>query len=159
MIGSLVAPGFATAAANNCQGAPGTSAVEQYCEALLDADGERQRPTAPQATGTGTGAGTTALPAGLRHAGDDGAAIARLVPVGDLPGAPASGAGDQPARPDRDSGVTVQAAGGSALSAARHAVQAGPTASPALAWGLMGATTILSASALITRRRPGEAAS
>jgi hypothetical protein len=155
---SAAAPAGAGAAANNCQGAPGTSAVEQYCEAILSADGARQRPAAPRRAAASPAA-TAPLPAALRRAGDDGEAIARLLPAGTLRERPAR-AGREPGGGSAAAGAdTPRDAGGSALSAARHAVQAGPTVGAGLTWSLLGATGLLSAGALLTRRRSGIPAS
>lgn len=80
----------AGAQAQGCTGAPGASALEQYCEAVPRADGGRDRPSTGSGSGSGSGGGTSNGSTGsgsgvsrgtaeqLSAAGRDGAAVERL---------------------------------------------------------------------------------
>ncbi len=165
--------GFAAAPtpanAQGCQGAPGASALEQYCEAVPRADGGRQRPTSgspasgSQSSGSGSSS-SSALPPktakSLDEAGPDGSAVKRLADDGDQPASTSAGSGtgsggsssgdegavlaervDSPANPD-----------GSPLRAATNAAQAGPTVGGALVWGLLGLSALGAIGAVFLRR-------
>lgn len=161
-------PGGASAA-NNCQGAPGTSAVEQYCEAIPQADGGRQVPPkrVPK-NAQGAVKSSVPVPADLRRAGEDGLAVARFAataPTVDRSARPpsrttpnADRASVEPASQPGGAGAPAQAAAvpnGTAFSGAGHALTAGPAAGPELAWSLLALSGVAAGSALLARRRHG----
>lgn len=165
--GALLAfgPGATTAAfAQGCVGQPGTSALEQYCEAIPRGDGGRDTP-GPAKKGSGSTISKRTGSA-LSAAGADGAAVSRLAQDGS--GATQAAKAKQPpasvSATEGDAGavkgLTVQGPSdpdGSPLSAATSAVQSGPTAGPALAWGIVGMSAIGAIAALMLRRRAGSA--
>ncbi|MBO9531423.1 MAG: hypothetical protein J7513_00410 [Solirubrobacteraceae bacterium] len=159
--------------AQSCVGRPGASALQQYCEAVPEANGDRQK---PQSSSSKDGGSTgDNLPSSskrvLGKAGDDGAAVAALAAAagggsggagGDSGGDGASGGSRSS---DGSSGASSESSGsgssvappsapsGSALAAAKQAVETGPTAGPALAWSLLGMSVLGAIGALFLRRR------
>lgn len=155
----------AVAQSGGCQGAPGSSAVEQYCEAIPRGDGGRS-----QAGGSGSGNGTSTISKktgeALADAGADGASIARLAQDGSAPADSSDGkssdsgsssdSGDGAVKDARASGVAApKDASGSPLKAATEAAQTGSTVGPALAWGVIGMSALGAISAVLIRRRKG----
>lgn len=152
----------AWAQAGGCQGPPGASAVEQYCEAIPRADGGRTK-----AGGDSSGSTLSDKTAGvLTSSGSDGAAVKRLSDDGSAPAtdkktssAKSAGAGSGDASGTSPTGSSPESvvgpvdASGSPLEAATSAVENGPTAGPALAWGVVGMSAFGAAAALLIRRR------
>lgn len=176
---SLSAPAGVQAA--GCQGAPGTSALEQYCEAIPDAAGGRQNPG--RSTGSSNGSGSSSnsgagvsssTAAKLSGAGADGAAVEQL--AGGVKKSTAKSSSSKSSKMSDDSadGSGVAAAGGSGgpgggaaaagavsapadpsnspLKAATKAVGGGPTVGGGLVWGLLAMTAIGAIGAVVLRR-------
>jgi hypothetical protein len=150
-------------AASGCQGAPGASALEQYCEAVPDADGRRVNPgtSGPTASG-GVGASASTQQA-LTKLGADGIRLAHLVgrshPTSSGGSVAPAGSGNS-AKPGTSSANTVGVSGpndpsGSPLAAATKAVGRGPTAGGGLAWGLVGMSVLGAGGAIVLRRTRG----
>lgn len=87
-VGTLAMPSVATA--QSCQGAPGASAIQQYCEAVPRGDGGRDSSSGGSGgSGGGSGSGSggsqgvsAATSKALAQAGKDGAAVQRLASGG-----------------------------------------------------------------------------
>ena len=156
----LLAP--AASAQQDCQALPGRSAIEQYCEVLPSAGGDR--PTGSPRGGSG---GDT-LPGSVRRqldqAGEAGDVVAGL----------ASGSAGADEARSRD-GRTGDGAGGgmssdgtpssggvpgepsdNPLEAVRSAAEAGPSSGSALLWALAAATVLLAGLAWLRHRRRAE---
>lgn len=160
----------AQAQGGGCQGPPGASAVEQYCEAIPRADGGRTK-----ASGDGSGKNLSERTnSQLGQAGDDGAAVKKLTDDGSTAPSGSGGSGSDSGSgsgsgsgSDSDGGSGAGAvsgttptgvdapvdASGSPLKAATNAVESGSTAGPALAWGVVGMSAFGAAAALLLRRR------
>lgn len=175
--GTLALPGVASA--QSCQGAPGASAIQQYCEAVPRGDGGRE--TAGGGGGTsggssgGSGAGVNAATSSaLAQAGRDGAAVRRLVGEGSSSskqrksgrsGASGGGSGSASTGGSGAGGAgsasgSGAAAGpkdpsGSPLNAAKNAASNGPTAGPAVAWSIVGLSVFGALAAVGLRRQRG----
>jgi hypothetical protein len=161
-----------SAAATSCQGAPGASALEQYCEAIPRGDGGRQTTGAAANPGdTGAAAAHShmnhATAQALAAAGADGAAIRQLANNTNGP-AVASTTQKHPAQPNtKGTGAATSSdtstastanpkdPSGSPLRAARQAASSGPAAGQPVAWGIFGISVLGAASALGRRRPPG----
>jgi hypothetical protein len=147
----------------NCQGAPGTSAVEQYCEAVPRADGGSDRGnSAPQRAPT--------IPIDtsrqLKRSGPDGEAIERLVGGAVQPGKPPV---DKEGSSSSSSASSVESVDEGAvrseradppsdpssnpLKAASKAVAGGPVVGQGVVWGVIGLSVLGVGSTLILRRR------
>ena len=159
----LLAP--AASAQRDCQAPPGRSAIEQYCEVLPGAGGDRS------AGNPGGGSERDALPRSVRRqldqAGEAGDVVTGLVG--------GSGGADEPRGGRSGDGRTGQGAGGGAsgdgtassggvpgepsdnpLEAVRSAAEAGPSSGSALLWALAAATVLLVALAWLRHRRRAE---
>lgn len=146
-----------SAVGQDCQGRPGASAVEQYCEAIPDATGKPVQPSS-EPSGSAT-AGTT--PIGrktgddLRAAGTDGKAVLTLAGV-TSPSRGGSGARDAPRNgtssstsastpSERGAVAGVSAASepsASPLRAVSASVQSGRTVGGDFLWVLAAVTLI-----------------
>ncbi len=174
--GPLALPGAASA--QSCQGAPGASAIQQYCEAIPRGDGGRETSGGGSGSG-GSGAGAPGVSAAtsqaLGQAGRDGAAVQRLV------GGGSGGTSDKRKRTkDGKSGGSGNASGGSSagaggagggstggdasgpkdpsgspLNAAKNAASAGPEAGQAVAWSIVGLSVLGALAAVGLRRQRG----
>ncbi len=127
---TLAAPGGAAAA--GCQGAPGTSALEQYCEAIPDAKGGRNNPGdarsgAKGSSGSSSGSGVSrSTSQALQSAGADGAAVASLAGGSSGGGSgKGSGGGGKSGSSKSSDGSSGSGAGGSSGSGAGGAGGAG----------------------------------
>lgn len=160
--GALLGPAASGAAAQGCQGQAGTSALEQYCEAIPRGDGGRDSPTK---SGSDTESGVSASTRkALAAAGTDGFKVAALASAGVSASAGTTPKATTPktgssASKSSDAGATTPAvagpddASGSPLQAATDAVSNGSTAGPALVWGLVGMSAAGAAGAILLRRR------
>lgn len=176
---TLALPGVA--AAQSCQGAPGASAIQQYCEAVPRGDGGRD--TAGGGNGSSGRGGSGVNPATskvLAQAGKDGAAVQRL--AGGGPGA--SDGSSNNAKPGGAKNSSKQGSGsgsagasggaaragaggsgdgaggpkdpsGSPLNAAKNAASTGPAAGPAVAWSIVGLSVLGALAAVGLRRQRG----
>lgn len=174
---TLALPGVA--AAQSCQGAPGASAIQQYCEAVPRGDGGRD--TAGGAGGAGGRGGSGVNPATskvLAQAGKDGAAVQRLAGGGPAAGnggastskpkgkqgaskPGASGGGAASGTAGSGAGGTGGSASGpkdpsgSPLNAAKNAASTGPAAGQAVAWSIVGLSVLGAIAAVGVRRQRG----
>ena len=163
--------GSPVASAATCQGAPGASAIQQYCEAIPDAQGAHRGPKTPAAGGE---SGQQPLPSGtsreLRAAGPDGEAIERLAAGQSVPAKPKSTTPSPgqatPGTSGTSSGSDATTSGTNSvdddavddpstnvLTAATNAVSNGSTVGSGLAWGVLGMSTIGACAAIVLRRR------
>lgn len=168
----VVAIAPTAAQAEGCVGRPGASALEQYCEAVPSANGGRQKAN-QGSNGGGSKPYSSSTVKSLADAGADGAAVAALAAGAasngtsdsDLPkssskpnssttdssGPDASG---ETATDESTQGVSDPAApDASPLTATKEAVATGPTAGPALTWGVLGMSAIGAIGAIVLRRR------
>lgn len=181
---ALLSLGGAPAAfAQGCTGAPGASAIQQYCEAVPRADGGSDRPGGGGGGGSdsgsgggnssGSGSGVSAQTSeALSGAGADGAAVERLA-GGDSAAAAPKGSGSKPKKssaktsesttPNDDDGAVLAERvdgpadpDGSPLKAATNAVSSGPTAGSGVVWGLVGISVLGAGAAVFLRRRNGD---
>lgn len=166
----------AGALAQGCQGQPGTSALEQYCEAIGTGTGGRENPgSRGSGSGSGSGSGVSgSTQRSLQGAGADGAAVSALAGGSGDSGSGgsgsggsgggsssnddggASGSGSGSAGASDVKGVTVEgptAPDGSPLKAATQAASSGPVAGQAVTWGLVGLTALGAIGAVFLRRR------
>ena len=135
---ALAAP--ATAATTDCVAPPGTAAIEEYCE------------TVPSATGDKGGGVRSAQPldhstrSELRSQGPDGQALAGLL-SSDGSSAPSGASGKSKA--SKGSAATAGTAApqdepsSNPLHAVTSAVEAGPTLGGGFAWALLGITALM----------------
>ena len=158
----LLAP--AASAQRDCQAPPGRAAIEQYCEVLPGAGGDRS------AGGGGGGSGRDALSPSvrreLRQAGAAGKVITGLVGESgaDATGGGGSGDGRSGAGAgDSGSGDGTASSGGvrgepsdNPLEAVRSAAEAGPSSGSALLWALAAVIVLLTALAWLRSRRRAE---
>lgn len=165
-----------TSVAQGCVGQPGTSALEQYCEAVPRGDGGRDRPGSGSGSGSSGNGGSGVSGATrqqLQGAGADGAAVAALASGGSGGSGSSGGSSKKPSQPSNQSsdaegdagavkGISVdgpQAPDGSPLKAATQAASSGPVAGQAVTWGLVGLTALGAIGAVFMRRRQlGDAA-
>lgn len=165
-------------AAGGCVGRPGASALEQYCEAVPNADGSRDKPGAPGTSASSSGGGVSSkTQAALDHSGKDGAAVAALAGAsggggnGNKPGGSGSASGGNSSGSSTSSGNGasgaaaiggVAAAGavappkdpsGNPLKAAQSAAESGPTASSGVLWAVVGMSALGGLGAVLIRRR------
>ena len=138
------------AAQKQCEAPPGTSAIDQYCETVPTAGGERDT-TKPPTQGAGSGGPTTDEGAirQLEQSGPDGRALAEtLRETGAVQGPRGGrdGKGDPVARGDGESGSAGRVAvpSESPVEAVRSAASDGATLGATLPWALLGLTLLLS---------------
>jgi hypothetical protein len=132
----------ATAATTDCVAPPGTAAIEEYCE------------TVPSATGDKGGGVRSAQPldhstrSALRAQGADGQALAGLL-SSDGASAPAGSSGKSKASKGSGSAGSAGTAApqdepsSNPLHAVTSAVEAGPTLGGGFAWALLGITALV----------------
>lgn len=174
---ALTVPSSHAAFAEGCVGAPGTSALEQYCEAVPDADGSRTKPGSHTQSEHSAPVATVEK---LQNSGADGKALAAIVAGSSGSGSNGGGGASSSAKSSGGSrskhgssasgagtssggagagGTTHStvsaptAASGSALAAAREAVETGPTAGSEVTWALVTMSALGGLSALLLRRR------
>lgn len=182
VLGSVVLAFAAPPAAfaQGCTGAPGASAIQQYCEAVPRADGGSERPGGSDSGGSGGGSGSGGSGSGvssstaksLSEAGADGAAVERLTQGGSTSETPkakkksekdasstAAGSGTGSGPTGSDGAVLAERVegpadpDGSPLKAATNAVASGPTAGTGVVWGLVGISVLGAGAAVFFRRR------
>jgi hypothetical protein len=147
----------ATAGTSDCVAPPGTAAIEEYCE------------TVPSATGDKGGGIRSAQPldrstrAALRAQGADGQALAGLL-RSDGSSAPGGSAGSKGSKASKGAragstgtngggaGATQDEPSGNPLHAVTSAVEAGPTLGGGFAWALLGITALMIAAGWIRLR-------
>jgi hypothetical protein len=159
---ALLAP--AASAQRDCQALPGRSALEQYCEVLPGAGGDRP------AGDHRDGSAGDALPSSVRRK------LAEAGAAGDVVAALAGGSGGADgSRGGSGDGRTGQGAGGAAsgdgtassgsvpdepsnnpLEAVRSAATEGPSSGSALLWALAAAALLLAGFAWFRHRHPPE---
>jgi hypothetical protein len=155
----LLAP--AASAQQDCQTLPGRSALEQYCEVLPGAGGDRST------SGGGGGSGGEALSPSVRRqlgqAGAAGKVVAGL--VGESSGARPRGDGSPDGRTGGGAGGGTSGNGNTSnggvpgepsdnpLEAVRSAAEAGPSSGSALLWALAAVIVLLTAFAWLRARR------
>lgn len=171
-----VAMPAAGAQAQGCQGAPGASALEQYCEAIPRADGGRERPSSSGSgsggsgsqSGSGQSSGvSSSTSSALSKAGADGQAVERLA-SGSTAKSSKSSSGKSKSSKDSAAGSTPDQGAvkservegpadpsSSPLKAATNAAGAGPTVGGGLVWGLLGISALGAAGAVFMRRGNG----
>lgn len=179
--GALALPGVA--AAQSCQGAPGASAIQQYCEAIPRGDGGRDTSGGGSGSGgsngSGSGSGVSAATSkALTQAGRDGAAVQRL--AGGTSSSPSKKDGGKRGGNDRERGSGSSSGGGtgvgggtgtgggtggtnagpkdpsgSPLNAAKNAASTGPAAGQAVAWSIVGLSVLGALAAVGLRRQRG----
>ncbi|MDO9355480.1 MAG: hypothetical protein Q7T55_17395 [Solirubrobacteraceae bacterium] len=175
----------ASSQAQGCTGAPGASAIQQYCEAVPSADGGTDKPggssnggsggsgsdsSSNSGSSTGSSDGVSAKTSrSLNEAGADGAAVERLAGGSEAtsskgksaPKAESVDPAESEATSD-DGGVAAERVdgpsdpGGSPLKAATNAVASGPTTGSGLVWGLAGISILGVGAAVLFRRRGSE---
>jgi hypothetical protein len=145
-----------SAALGQCVGQAGSSALEQYCEAVPRGDGGRDTTTnSGSASGSSSGSGSS-LPADTASTlaeSKDGSKLAALAENsgGDAP----SGSKTSDESAVKGTQVSGPAApDGSPLQAATKAAGSGPIAGQAVTWSLVGLTALGALGALWLRRRP-----
>jgi hypothetical protein len=179
---TLALPGVA--AAQSCQGAPGASAIQQYCEAVPRGDGGRDTSGGGSGSGGRGGSGVNAATSKvLAQAGRDGAAVQRLAGGGSGAGngstkrkgqGNGNGNGKQGSSGQGSAGAGAGAGSGSAgaggsgsaasgpkdpsgspLNAAKNAASTGPAAGQAVAWSIVGLSVLGAIAAVGLRRQRG----
>lgn len=151
----LVAP---SASAQRCEGRPGASAIQQYCEAIPEADGVSRRPGSGR-TGAGSdGSGDTPSPvqSQLEDAGQDGRAVLGLIASGDDysgPGADPDGGGSGTGSAGGRTSSEAKRAEGGVLDAVSASVSNGSTVGNAFAGILVGMAVLGAAFGWISLRR------
>lgn len=145
------------AAAQRCEAPPGSSAVEQYCEAIPDAGGSQSGDSFARDSGRqDPGGNVKNVPAGtqrtLRKSGKDGAAVVGLVAASSGGG----GGGDGPG-PDSGAKSTNEVGGvkgetassadpsGNPLKAVSASVENGATVGGGFIWALLVVTLLMAA--------------
>lgn len=162
-----------TASAQTCQGRPGASAIQQYCEAIPEATGGSQRPGGSSQNGSSQNDGSDA-PSGaqseLQDAGQDGQAVLGLVAASggsDDSGGSSSGGssgssgGADPGSGSQSSGesggaptdTNAKRAEGGVLDAVASSVSSGTTVGDSFAGILVGMAALIAAFGWITMRR------
>lgn len=149
-----------TASAQQCVGRPGASAVEQYCEAIPNASGDRVEPG-----GRSPASGVSGVPSRtastLQRAGADGATVLALVSAagdvtpGDRAGRQEKG-GTQEAQAEDGAVAGISAASAPSanpLKAVSSAVSSGTTVGPAFLMLLLGLTVIVLGTGWVRFRR------
>ena len=146
LLAALALP--AGASAQECIAPPGTAAVDEYCETVPDAAGDRGSPAPPQRVSPGT------LSA-LREQGEDGARLADQLDREVLAQNPNRRSDrDLPASKDAVGVLGQSEPGSNPLDAVREAVGAGATVEDGLGWALAIITLALAGTAwFVTRRR------
>jgi hypothetical protein len=143
---ALAAPATA-AGPTDCVAPPGTAAIEEYCE------------TVPSATGDKGGGIRSAQPldrstrSELRSQGADGQALAGLLRSDGSAATSGSGGGSVTSKGSKGSGSAGTSRGGAGatqdepsgnpLHAVTSAVEAGPTLGGGFAWALLGITALM----------------
>lgn len=126
---SLAISGPATAQ-QSCQGRPGASAIEQYCEAIPDGTGSRETPGNKAASSDRTGQVPAGTRGDLQSSGPDGAGVLALVAAnGGSGGGSNDGTGGTSGR-SGDSGKSGTVSGGSGNGKVKGAVVVPPAVSP-----------------------------
>lgn len=151
----LALTGAEQAHPQTCQGRPGASAIEQYCEAIPDGTGGRQT-SSDRGSSTPGGGVPGAAGSDLRAAGRDGAAVLALVATGGTEGssrdesskdAPrdgsTTGSGDSSATAeDQESTPAVKPPSDNPLRAVQSAASNGATIGAGFVWGLVALTLL-----------------
>ncbi len=119
------------AAQQSCQGRPGASAIEQYCEAIPDGTGSRQTPGDKASSSDKTSQVPTGSRGDLQSSGPDGEAVLALVAAsgGSGGGGGNSGAGGTSGG-SGGSGKSGTASGGSGVGKVKGAAAVQPAVSP-----------------------------
>jgi len=142
-IAILLVSAGAAAAGPRCDAPPGTSGIDQYCETLPGAKGDRE-------SGAGQGVGRSLdrrTSRALRRAGRDGQGV--LV----LPSSGKRGRGDEAGRRERQS----KEPSGSPVRALGSAIESGPSAGQGFIWLLLAAGVGMAGIAWIRYRRGSSA--
>lgn len=166
---ALLAPGAAMA--QKCEGRPGASAIQQYCEAIPEASGTGQRPGSNgRGAGGGSqgaaGAGSTQVQRELQAAGAEGAVVLGLVAAssngddGDS-GGTGGGASDSGGSSGSGAGSSSGSSGaadpkvaeGGVLRAVSSAVSNGSTVGSGFTGLLVGMAVLAAAFGWVTLRR------
>lgn len=146
VLASFAATVAPASAQTDCVAPPGNAAIEQYCESI------------PAATGDKGGGATAPQPLDrdgireLRAEGEDGAALAQLLETDGR--RPAGGAAKRKAQAENagrgisgksgsDAVASFEAPSSNPLSAVSTAVEAGPTLGGPFGWAILGLSTLL----------------
>lgn len=166
----LLAVTTTEANAQACTGRPGASAIEQYCEAIPDGDGERST-AAGESRDPERGANELprSTAEALRNAGTEGRVILGLVggaasensmrgPGTDRSGtssgaSTAQGTGSGNMRRDADDVAPASAPSSNPLRAVRSAVTNGATIDSGFLWGVLAMTVVLVGAGWVGFRR------
>lgn len=145
--------GAQQALAQACQGRPGASAIEQYCEAIPNGTGGRESSRDRGASASGGGI-SQATGRDLRAAGRDGAAVLALVGTGDGNGSGGGGAakggsdkragsgGSSGSPRSQDETPAAEPPSDNPLRAVKSAVSSGATVGSGFVWGLVALTLL-----------------
>jgi hypothetical protein len=135
------------ASAQECVAPPGTAAVDEYCETVPTARGDRGGSPRPSRDLPGR---TTRS---LEHSGADGETLLKLLQPQPSAGSPkkAGGIASTPLSPATEGSAPDQP-GSDPLGLVASAVEGGAIAGGALPWALLGSTTLLLGLALLRRR-------
>jgi hypothetical protein len=146
----------------SCEAPPGTSGIDQYCESVPGAGGNRGAGDRDRSSDESLPAATRRA---LERAGKDGEALRGL--AGETPSSPGGGgdADNRSGGSSKDGKAGEGAGNGSGsvepepsnnpLSAVTSAVDAGASAGPAFVWLLVALGLVLSALAWVRYRRRG----
>lgn len=143
----------ARAARANCQAPPGTSALDQYCETIPAAGGDRGT-----RDNSGARLGQSLSPrsaAALANAGPTGRGVLALPAGSPARGAAANRAG-QTGHKGGDSASTPQATSNDPLNAVRSAIASGTRAGSGFVWVLIGIGVFMGALGWIRYRRASD---
>lgn len=159
------------ALAQRCEAPPGSSAVEQYCEAIPEGGGTQSGDDFQQSRGDGSSSGddsasgvSEATQQELSDAGADGAAIVGLAAGSSGGGTGGSGGASGPGSDAGESGEQGAVRGasaqgsepsGSPLKAVSASVENGATIGGVFIWALLGITLLVAALAWATFRGRG----
>jgi len=139
----LVPAGVASAAPQRCEAPPGTAGIDQYCETLPGATGDRE-------SGAGPRAGRSLDPRtsrALEQAGQDGKGVLALPASGRGEGA-GSGEGSAPAKQ-----AVRKEPSGSPIGAIGSAIESGSTAGKGFIWLLLATGVGMAGIAWLRYRR------
>lgn len=159
----------AAAIAQECQGPPGTSAVDQYCESIPAAGGTSRPGSSSGQSGASGSSGASSVSGTVERqlaGSDDGQAVLGLAAASATPseaqgggsatsGNASNGSAETPASSQRpaDSQNAANIPSTSALKAVSSSVQNGGTIGDAFIWALIGVTVIAAVAGWLSMRR------
>lgn len=166
--GVLLAAFAPSALAQACEGRPGASAIEQYCEAIPEATGDRVTPRENRERGSSGADVPSGTSQQLEDSGADGAAVLGLVAGsdggngGDGGGNGASSSksssgesasGDEKTEAEAAAVAAASSPSDNPLKAVSSAVSNGATVGSAFLWGLLALAVAAAGAAWVGFRR------